>query len=246
MCPHPREAAAGTGGAPGRGPPALSEFQGLLKISAALPYQALGGSHVTLKQKRGPGGVGRGMEAPAWGARPGCLGHCPLPLRRPCPFHLGRRPFCVLPVPSPRLAFRMGCRKQPLSCWPVHSCKAVVGEPALSLSLRLRGGLVCPQGHHVTLPGRLVLQAARSGSHGETDLFVCIVALTLAVRGSGWRPWGHTCPRCRRISVLALCIPGQPGPVRHLGHYVPLSSGRSDLRIWSFGSILLSASGPAS
>lgn len=65
------------------------------------------------------------MEALAWGARPGSLGHWPLPLRRPCPFHLGRHPFCVLPVPSPGLAFRMSCRKQPLSCWPVHSCKAV-------------------------------------------------------------------------------------------------------------------------
>ena len=165
--------------------------------------------------------------------------------RRPCPFRLGRLPFCVLPVPSPGLAFRMGCRKQPLSCWPVHFCKAVVGGTCPQSEPEASWGPGVSQGHHVTLPGRLVLQAARSGSHGETDLFVCIGALTLAVRGSGWRPWGHTCPRCRRISVL-VCIPGQLGPVRHLGHHVPLSSGRSDLRIWSFGSILLSASGPAS
>lgn len=69
-----------------------------------------------------------------------------------------------------------------------------------------------PKDTSVPSPGRLIFRAARSSSRVETDLFVCIVVLTLAVRGSGWRLWGHTCPQCGRISVLALCIPAQPGP----------------------------------
>lgn len=64
----------------------------------------------------------------------------------------------------------------------------------------------------VPSPGRLILRAAWFSSCVETDLFVCIVVLTLAVRGSGWRPWGHICPQSRRIRVLALFIPAQQGP----------------------------------
>ena len=134
MCPHPEVTSEPAPGGcswdrwgTGKGPPAFSGFQGLLKVSAALSYQALGGSPVTLKQKWGPGGVGRGMEAPAWGAQPGPLGHWPLPQDGPALSYLGHRPFCVLLVPSPGRALRTGCRKRPFSCWPVHSCRAVGG-----------------------------------------------------------------------------------------------------------------------
>ena len=145
MCPHPREAAAGTGGAPGRGQPALSEFQGLLKISAALPYQALGGSHVTLKQKRGPGGVGRGMEAPAWGAQPGCLGHWPLPRDGPALSAWDAFPSVSCRSPPPDWPSGRAVESNPSPAGQCISAKQWWGEPAPSLSLRLRGGLVFPK-----------------------------------------------------------------------------------------------------
>lgn len=131
------------------------------------------------------------------------------------PLVTGPCPETALPFPTWDTVPSVSCWSPPLDGplgWAVRSDPSPAGQ-CIPAEQWARGGdsepeapwgLVCPQGCQCPVTRHLVLQAARSSSRGETDLFVCIVFLTLAVRGSGWSPEATPAPSVGGLACL-LC-----------------------------------------